>query len=212
MPIGRRLASTAKEVSRAFGEALAAAGGSEHVWLILLALKTGEKANQRALAAAVGIQGATLTHHLNGMEEGGLVRRRRDPQNRRIHVVELTPDGEAAFRRMEADATRRMAGRTRIVLSPGGGWITNPALLDALGPGTHCVWLQVSPDEAVRRSAAAPGERPLLAGADPLGAVRRLLAERERFYARAHLALPTDGRSVDGAARDIHDSIRDRIA
>ncbi len=121
-------------------------------------------------------------------------------------------EGEAAFRRMEADATRQMAGRTRIVLSPGGGWITNPALLDLLGPGTHCVWLQVSPEEAVRRSVAAPGERPLLAGTDPLGAVRRLLAERERFYARAHLVLPTDGRSVAGAARDIHDSIRDRIA
>jgi MarR family transcriptional regulator for hemolysin len=104
MPIGRRLASTAKEVSRAFGEALAAAGGSEHVWLILLALKTGENANQRALAAAVGIQGATLTHHLNAMEEAGLVTRRRDPQNRRIHVVELTGDGEAAFHRMRAAA------------------------------------------------------------------------------------------------------------
>jgi MarR family transcriptional regulator, transcriptional regulator for hemolysin len=104
MPIGRRLASTAKEVSRAFGEALAAAGGSEHVWLILLALKTRENANQRALAAAVGIQGATLTHHLNAMEEGGLVTRRRDPQNRRIHVVELTPDGETAFHRMRAAA------------------------------------------------------------------------------------------------------------
>jgi MarR family transcriptional regulator for hemolysin len=104
MPIGRRLASTAKEVSRAFGEALAAAGGSEHVWLILLALKTGENANQRALAAAVGIQGATLTHHLNAMEEAGLVTRRRDPQNRRIHVVELTGDGEVAFHRMRAAA------------------------------------------------------------------------------------------------------------
>jgi MarR family transcriptional regulator, transcriptional regulator for hemolysin len=104
MPIGRRLASTAKEVSRAFGEALAAAGGSEHVWLILLALKTGENANQRALAAAVGIQGATLTHHLNAMEEAGLVTRRRGPQNRRIHVVELTGDGEAAFHRMRAAA------------------------------------------------------------------------------------------------------------
>lgn len=121
-------------------------------------------------------------------------------------------EGEAAFRRMEAEATRRMAGRTRIVLSPGGGWITNPHLLDSLGPGTLCVWLQVSPEEAVRRSAAAPGERPLLAGPDPLGAVRRLLAERERFYARAHLVLPTDGRSVDGAARDIHGYVRDRIA
>jgi MarR family transcriptional regulator, transcriptional regulator for hemolysin len=104
MPIGRRLASTAKEVSRAFGEALAAAGGSEHVWLILLALKTHENANQCALAAAVGIQGATLTHHLNAMEEGGLVTRRRDPRNRRIHVVEPTPDGEAAFLRMRSAA------------------------------------------------------------------------------------------------------------
>jgi MarR family transcriptional regulator for hemolysin len=104
MPIGRRLASTAKEVSRAFGDALAAAGGSEHAWAILLALKTGENATQRALAAAVGIQGATLTHHLNGMEEAGLVTRRRDPQNRRVHVVELTADGEAAFHRMRAAA------------------------------------------------------------------------------------------------------------
>lgn len=113
MPIGRRLASAAKEISRAFGEALAAAGGSEHVWLILLALKTQENANQRALAAAVGIQGATLTHHLNAMEEGGLVTRRRDPQNRRIHVVELTPDGEAAFLRMRTaavDFDRRLRG------------------------------------------------------------------------------------------------------
>ena len=104
MPIGRQLASTAKEVSRAFGEALATAGGSEHVWLILLALKTRENANQRELAAAVGVQGATLTHHLNGMEENGLVVRRRDPQNRRIQVVELTPAGEAAFHRLRAAA------------------------------------------------------------------------------------------------------------
>jgi shikimate kinase len=119
-------------------------------------------------------------------------------------------DGEPAFRRMEAEATRRIAERTGVVLSPGGGWMTNPALLDSLGPRTLCAWLQVSPEEAVRRSGAAPGERPLLAGPDPLGAVRRLLAEREPFYARAHLVLPTDGRSVHDAARDIFESIRDR--
>jgi shikimate kinase len=121
-------------------------------------------------------------------------------------------EGEAAFRRWEAQATRRLAGRTRIVLSPGGGWMTNPALLDALGPGTLCVWLQVSPEEVVRRAGAAPGERPLLAGPEPLAAARRLLADRERFYSRAHLALPTDGRSVTDAAHDIHTSIRDRAA
>jgi shikimate kinase len=119
-------------------------------------------------------------------------------------------DGEAAFRRMEAEATARIARRTGVILSPGGGWVTNPALLDALGPGTLCVWLRVSPEEAVRRSAAAPGERPLLAGTDPLAAIRRLLGERERFYARADVEVLTDGRSVDALADQINDVIRGR--
>jgi MarR family transcriptional regulator for hemolysin len=45
----------------------------------------------------VGIQGATLTHHLNAMESAGVVTRRRDPDNRRVHLVELTPAGDALF-------------------------------------------------------------------------------------------------------------------
>jgi len=34
------------------------------------------------------------------MEAAGLLTRRRDPANRRVHVVELTERGEAAFHRM----------------------------------------------------------------------------------------------------------------
>jgi MarR family transcriptional regulator, transcriptional regulator for hemolysin len=48
---------------------------------------------------------ATLTHHLNGMDADGLVVRRRDPDNRRVHVVELTDAGEELFRRLRAAAT-----------------------------------------------------------------------------------------------------------
>lgn len=103
-PIGLRLARTAKTVSRAFDDALAAAGGSLPSWLILISLKSKQLANQRALAAAVGIQGATLTHHLNAMEAEGLLTRRRDPANRRVHLVELTEEGEAAFHRMRTAA------------------------------------------------------------------------------------------------------------
>ena len=55
---------------------------------------------QRELAAAVGIEGPTLTHHLNRMETAGLVTRTRDPRNRRIHQVELTAEGEALFHRL----------------------------------------------------------------------------------------------------------------
>lgn len=99
-PIGVQLTTTSRVVSRAFDAALAAEDGSVPIWQVLLALKTRPTANQRELAAAVGIGGATLTHHLDGMETSGLVTRRRDPANRRMHLVELTPLGETAFRRL----------------------------------------------------------------------------------------------------------------
>lgn len=99
-PIGLRLAGTARVVGRAFDEALAAAGGTTPIWLILISLKSRQLGNQRELAEAVGIQGATLTHHLNAMEKDGLVTRRRDPGNRRVHVVELTEEGDRMFHRL----------------------------------------------------------------------------------------------------------------
>jgi MarR family transcriptional regulator, transcriptional regulator for hemolysin len=103
-PIGMVLSRTARAVSRAFDARLVEAGGSLPVWLILLALRTSELANQRELAGAVGIQGATLTHHLNAMESDGLLTRRRDPANRRVHLVELTPAGEELFERLRSAA------------------------------------------------------------------------------------------------------------
>ena len=99
-PLGLELARTAKVVSRAFDDALTRAGGSQPMWLVLISLKSRHLANQRELAEAVGIQGATLTHHLNAMESAGLVTRRRDPDNRRVHLVELTAAGDALFLRL----------------------------------------------------------------------------------------------------------------
>ena len=52
---------------------------------------------QRDLADAIGIEGATLTHHLNRMEDDGLLRRERVAGNRRNQLVVLTPAGEALF-------------------------------------------------------------------------------------------------------------------
>ena len=104
-PIGLELARAARTVSRAFDDALAEAGGSLPAWLVLLNLKTRQMSSQRELAEAVGVREATLTHHLNAMESQGLVTRTRDPGNRRIHVVELTPAGEAAFVRLAEAAT-----------------------------------------------------------------------------------------------------------
>ena len=100
LPIGLHLSQAARVVSRAFDAALAQAGGSLPGWLVLLNLKIAPEANQRELAEAIGVREATLTHHLNAMEAEGLLSRRRDPANRRVHIVELTESGEAAFHRL----------------------------------------------------------------------------------------------------------------
>ena len=99
-PIGITLSNTARDVNRAFDGELAAAGGSRSTWLVLMSLKNSPSFNQRQLAEVVGIQEATLTHHLNAMEGDGLITRRRDPRNRRVHIVELTDKGETAFHSM----------------------------------------------------------------------------------------------------------------
>lgn len=103
-PLGLVLATTAKTVSRAFDDALGSAGGTLPTWLVTIALKRQPGASQQQIAAFVGIRGATLSHHLDGMERDGLVTRRRDPANRRTHIVELTRAGEAAFHRMRSAA------------------------------------------------------------------------------------------------------------
>ncbi|ESY47556.1 MarR family transcriptional regulator [Mesorhizobium sp. LNJC380A00] len=103
-PVGMNLARTSKLVAQAFDAALVDAGGTLPVWLTLLSVKSSELANQRELAGMIGIQGATLTHHLNAMEAQGLLTRRRDPDNRRVHLVELTQAGEAMFLKLRAAA------------------------------------------------------------------------------------------------------------
>lgn len=103
-PIGREVAATAKVLDRAFGAALAAAGGTVPSWLVLLALKQEPHRTQQDIARTIGIGGPTLTHHLDGMEAAGLVRRSRDGEDRRAVRVELTSEGDAAFDRLRAAA------------------------------------------------------------------------------------------------------------
>lgn len=113
-PIGLALARTARALNRAFDAELAAAGGSLPVWLVLLSVQTTAGANQRQLAAAVGVDAATLTHHLNRLDTQGLIVRRRDPDNRRVHQVTLTPAGHDLFTRLARAAhafDTRLRGR-----------------------------------------------------------------------------------------------------
>jgi len=94
-PIGLQLAHTSKAVSRAFSDTLAEMGGSVPTWLILTSLMGETWPAQHRLARALHIEGPTLTRHLDGLEEAGLVVRRREADDRRAVRVELTEAGRA---------------------------------------------------------------------------------------------------------------------
>lgn len=131
VPIGLRLAEVARDVGRAFDDALASEGGSRPVWMVLLAVKSGAAASQQQIADHIGIRGATLTHHLSGMEERGLVVRTREPGDRRTQVVRLTDEGESLFVAL-AGAAQEFDRRLRRGLSTG-----EVAQLDALLQRLH---------------------------------------------------------------------------
>jgi MarR family transcriptional regulator, transcriptional regulator for hemolysin len=99
-PIGLLLSTTSKSVGRAFNGALAVHGGSIPIWLILNALKSERRRTQLELARAVGIEGPTMTRHLDGLEQAGLVERRRDPVDRRAVQVQLTRAGHTLHGRL----------------------------------------------------------------------------------------------------------------
>jgi MarR family transcriptional regulator for hemolysin len=98
--MGRQLHLTAKTVGQAFNAALGEAGGSIPTWLILSALEWDEWHTQHELAAALGIEGPTLTRHLDGLERAGLVVRVRDTTDRRAVRVEVTDAGRELHRQL----------------------------------------------------------------------------------------------------------------
>jgi DNA-binding MarR family transcriptional regulator len=72
----------------------------------LTLLRDHGAATQQALAEALRLDPSNLVGLLNDLESRGLVTRRRDPDDRRRHIVELAPEGlttlQAAERRLAA--------------------------------------------------------------------------------------------------------------
>ncbi len=102
LPIGFALSQAARTTTRAFEEYLFEGNGSLSTWLILLALQRDGQSVQGELAIFVGVRGPTLTHHLNAMEEEGLIRRIRTKSDRRVHQVQLTPAGQKLFDKLKS--------------------------------------------------------------------------------------------------------------
>jgi shikimate kinase len=99
--------------------------------------------------------------------------------------------GEEHFRALEFALTRELSSSGGMVLSPGGGWITQPDSVELLRSAGRIIYLRASP-EAVARRLRRVETRPLLAGKDPVVALRELYEKRVALYETAHVVLDTE--------------------
>ncbi|MEV4007920.1 MarR family transcriptional regulator [Actinomadura sp. NPDC049753] len=81
---------------------------------VLSALDDAAPASQRDLGVRLRIDPSDLVEVVGRLEEAGLVRRERDPADRRRYVVELTAEGRAEL----DEVTRRAAGLDDELLAP----------------------------------------------------------------------------------------------
>jgi MarR family transcriptional regulator, lower aerobic nicotinate degradation pathway regulator len=99
----KRLGFAAKEQAL---EAYEAVGVTPYHHAILVLLDEGVRETQGAIADALGYDRGQLVGMLDELEERSLVERRRDPADRRRHLVHITPEG-----RQKLDELRELARR-----------------------------------------------------------------------------------------------------
>lgn len=106
--------------------------------------------------------------------------------------------GQTGYRRIEKQTLERVIGEhRRVVLSVGGGVVSQPETFDLLLSNCFTIWLKALPEEHMARVLAQGDLRPMAGNDEAMENLKRILEAREPLYAKADTVLDTSGQTVE---------------
>ena len=112
--------------------------------------------------------------------------------------------GQTGYKRLEEKALMQtLREHDRCVLETGGSIVTDPKLLNTLLSTCFVVWLHARPEEYMRRLIEQGDVRPMENQDDARPDLRRILADRDALYTRAHASIDTNEKSIEECVAEL---------
>jgi XRE family aerobic/anaerobic benzoate catabolism transcriptional regulator len=117
--------------------------------------------------------------------------------------------GQEGFRRVERRCLERViASHEDMVLTAGGGIVSDPETFNRLLANCYTVWIKAAPEEHMARVIAQGDTRPMAGNAEAMKDLRRILASRESLYGKADARIDTSGQSVQQSLAALRRAVR----
>jgi len=117
--------------------------------------------------------------------------------------------GTNAYRRYERRALEEAIQiYPEAVIATPGGLVSDAATFNQLLAHCTTVWLKANPEDHMQRVAAQGDMRPMAASAEAMEDLKRILAGRLPFYAKADLTFETSGQTLEQAFHALRTQLR----
>ena len=106
--------------------------------------------------------------------------------------------GQAGYRRLERRCLERVINSQEdIVLTVGGGIVSEPDTYNLLLLNCYTVWIKAAPEEHMARVVAQGDLRPMAGHAEAMEDLRNILSARESLYGKADAVVDTSGSPIE---------------
>ena len=116
--------------------------------------------------------------------------------------------GQAGYRRIERRCLGRMLeAHPEMVMTVGGGIVSEPETFNVLLQNCLTVWVKAAPDEHMARVVAQGDFRPMRGHAEAMDDLRKILEMREPLYRKADATLDTSGEHPEQSLAKLHEAL-----